>query len=628
MRSFVRNTTQRLLQGADVPVWYHACYRPPIAPLETQTGADPRRADFVAWYLVDSGAITLGQLRAPARATYRELALVHTPDYLATLTDPNTLGRVFGLDAGEVPVDQLLRTVRLATGGTIAAAREALARKKPALNLLGGFHHAGIARGGGNSAVNDIAVAVAVLRREGFTKKIGVFDLDAHPPDGTADCLAQDPAHWIGSISGSRWSVIEGIDETVLAPGSGDKPYLAALRGLLARAPSDIALAFVVAGGDVLRGDRFGVLGLTLDGARRRDLMVRAHLAKVPSVWLPGGGYSPNAWRVLAGTGLALALGTRRSISRRMDPLHLQYSKIARSLGDEALSGIGRDRFDLSLQDIEADLDFGTARSQHAGPAAGPVPGGSPSSETRAREHQTRIDRLLGFYTAEGLEQALFRYGILDQIERLGYEQLTIAIDRVGSGDRVRLFGRITGNLDRPRRPELLVEAVLDRCTIGGAELLCVAWLTLRHPRARFTEQRPKLPGQDVPGLGLAREASELFEQTANRLGLAGVALSPAHYHVAYAARERVKFVDPARQGRFEALMRDLSSKGSLLEITTAIDQGRVRLNGAVYRWEPSEMVSRPRFELDQKAVEEAREGVRFTLEEGEGNIAPGAPVA
>src|SRR5581483_1098198 len=95
----------------------------------------------------------------------------------------------------------------------------------------------------------------------------------------------------------------------VLPKGSGDGPYLDALDGLLKDLPP-VELAFVLAGGDVLTGDKLGTLGLSVAGARARDLRVVSRLDGVPQVWLPAGGYSPHAWKVLAGTGLALAFRT------------------------------------------------------------------------------------------------------------------------------------------------------------------------------------------------------------------------------------------------------------------------------------------------------------------------------
>jgi acetoin utilization deacetylase AcuC-like enzyme len=330
---------------------------------------EPRRADFAAWYLVESGAIPLGRLRAPQRVSYRDLALVHDPEYLESLSSPETLAAIFALTPGEVPVEELLLTVRLACGGTVEAARAALLRRGPTLNLLGGFHHAAPTHGGGFCPVNDIAVAISVLRREGFSGQVAVIDLDAHPPDGTAECLRQDPASWIGSLSGSSWGELPGIDEVVLPEGIGDGAYLEELSALLRRMPRP-ALAFVIAGGDVLARDTLGRLGLSLDGARRRDLQVAAALRGIPSVWLPGGGYHPEAWKVLAGTGLALAAGLRGAIPARYDPLRARFSVIAGRLSPKELGA----ELELDLSELEAQL------------------GGRPP----------RVQRFLGFYSAEG----------------------------------------------------------------------------------------------------------------------------------------------------------------------------------------------------------------------------------
>src|SRR5439155_18833731 len=181
------------------------------------------------------------------------------------------------------------------------------------------------------SALNDISIAIAVLRTQCFTGHAGVIDLDAHPPDGTAQCL---PNEWIGSLSGVSWGALPGVDEVVLPKGTGDAEYLEALRSLLSRMPK-LALCFVLAGGDVLIGDRLGTLGLSVAGARARDLEVAKKLEGVPQVWLPAGGYSPHAWKVLAGTGLALAFHTDVPIPPDFDPLGAELSQVAMSLSSE-----------------------------------------------------------------------------------------------------------------------------------------------------------------------------------------------------------------------------------------------------------------------------------------------------
>jgi acetoin utilization deacetylase AcuC-like enzyme len=533
-----------------VDVWSHPAYRLPLSGLEF-TGFDPRRADFAAWWLRESQAVAPSWWRSPQRVSYEDLARVHTPELLDSLSRPETLAGIFGVDPTDVPVDEVMRTVRLAAGATVEAARETLRTRKPGLNLLGGFHHGGPGSAGGNCPVNDIAVALAAVRADGFAGKVAVLDLDAHPPDGVALCLASDPNHWIGSLSGSDWGPLPGVDETLLPEGTGDVGYMEALKPLLERMPH-ADLVFVIAGGDVLAGDKLGRLALTLTGVRWRNVTVAAHLEHVPSVWLPGGGYSRNAWKALAGAGLALATGWTREIPADYDPLAERFAGIARALPDDLLSDDG----ELTEADLAEALGI--------------------------RQPHQRL--LLGFYTAAGMEFALQRFGILGQLSRLGYGNFRVEFDRAELGERVRLFGEADG------REHLLVETILERRRAAGSPVLYVHWLSLRNPRAQFSDRRPRLPGQDVPGLGIAREIVEMLALMALRLGLPGVVYRPAHFHTAFPARHHFAFIDPERQGRFEALVRDLPKDLSLIEATQAIDEGRVLLNGLPYAWEPDEM--------------------------------------
>jgi acetoin utilization deacetylase AcuC-like enzyme len=537
-----------------LPTWYHPSYRLPMATLEARTGFETRRADFAVWTLLDRGALRARDVHEPMTASYRELCLIHTASWLDAIQDPERLAAVFVVDPRDCPVDEVVHTLRLAVGGTIAAARHAVRRRGPTLNTLGGFHHAAPDRGSGFCAANDIAVAVAVLRTEGFKGQIAVLDLDAHPPDGTAACLVGDPQVWIGSLSGVDWGLLPRVDETVLAPGTGDLDYLAALTALVDRMPR-AELTFVIAGGDPLAGDPLGNLGVSLAGLRKRDLLVARALAGRASVWLPGGGYTDDSWRVLAGTALAVGLLSTDPLPAGLDPLRARYAAIS--------AGILQSEIDDNNWITEADLaaDLGISRATHA--------------------------RLLGTYSREGLELLLERFGILSHLRRLGYQGFQIELDRNDVGERMRVLARgPTGDA-----LHMLVECVLERQVIDGTGWLFVHWLTLRHPLAAFSALRPQLPGQEVPGLGMVREATELLGRAAARLDLAGLAIRPAWYHVAVAARLDMGFQDAARQARFEGLMRCLRDV-PLLDATRLVANGRVLLDGAPYSWEADLMLS------------------------------------
>ncbi len=564
------------LRRRDVSVWYDTRYRLPLSSLEGALGMEPRRADYAAFWLRQCGAVRERSFRSPHRVSYENLARVHTAELLESLGHAEDLARIFTVDPSDVPVDEVMTTIRLACGGTLGAARETLRTHAPALNLLGGFHHASPGVAGGFCPVNDVAVAVATLRAEGFSGQVVALDLDAHPPDGLGACLAEDPLAWVGSLSGSDWGPLPRVDETVLPEGTGDEAYLSALRALLARMPRP-RLAFVIAGGDVVAGDRFGVLGLSVKGARARDALVAAKLDGIPSVWLPGGGYSSLAWHVLAGTGMAIATGSQEEIPPGYDPLAARFALVSAGLSPTKLTESGDE---LTAADLEEALGV--------------------------RPQRQRL--LLGYYTASGMEHALFRFGLFDHLERLGFRQFHVEFDAAGLGERLRLFGQAAG------QEHLLIEVILERRRVHGVGVLYLHWLSLRNPRAQFSPLRPRLPGQEVPGLGLAREVGTMLARMAVRLGLGGVVIRPSHYHTAYAVRHEFAFVDPDRQGRFEALMRDLAGV-PLLEATLAVSEGRVHMDGKPYPWEADEMVYWLRESpADAGEVERARESVRFSL--------------
>lgn len=564
---------RRRFRSRGVRVWYHPDYRVPIEGL----GLETKRPDLCLWALLDHGAIVPADVSQPARVGYRALAVIHDEHVLSGLSDPNVLAPVFGAHPSELPMETIARTIRLACGGTLGAARRAIGGGGPQVNLLGGFHHASPRRAGGFSVVNDIAVSIAALRAQGFTGSVGVLDVDAHPPDGTADCVNTHRELlgdvWIGSISAADWGPLPGVDETFL-PGADDKEYAEALEALLSRMPP-AELTYVVAGGDVIAGDRFGGFELTLDGARHRDERIARALGLTPSVWLSAGGYSSDAWKVLFNTVVAASGSPAIPLRPDYDPVRVRFSRVMSELASPT-----------PPDDVFSEIDLADALGMRA-------PGGP---------------RLLSTYTAEWLEHALQRYGILEHIARLGYSAFRVDVDRNVDGDRMRVYGTAQGT------EHLLIEAVVDRVTENGERYLFVNWLTLRHPIARFTVARPQLPNQDVPGLGLAKEAGELLGIMAGRLGLDGVAIRPAAFHVAYTARYDFAFADPERQARFEALVRDLGER-PLAEVTVAIDEGRVLHNGVPYKWEPDLMVSR----LDGERQAASGDGGTFTLVDASG---------
>jgi acetoin utilization deacetylase AcuC-like enzyme len=229
------------------------------------------------------------------RASWDELALVHDPAYLrAVRTGTLDVGAVrrLGFPWSEALV---LRSQR-STGGTLAALFWAFSCGA-AGHLAGGTHHAFRDRGEGFCVFNDLAVAIAVARRDHGVARVAVIDLDVHQGNGTARLFAGDADVLTISLHGGRnypFHKEKSSLDVELADGCDDAAYLRALDAALERVPAHRPeLILYQAGVDTLTGDRLGRLALTHAGLRARDDRVYA-LAKrlgAPIVVTLGGGY-------------------------------------------------------------------------------------------------------------------------------------------------------------------------------------------------------------------------------------------------------------------------------------------------------------------------------------------------
>ncbi len=240
---------------------------------------------------------------APA-VPWETLALVHSPTYLNKLRSEG-LSRQEAHKVGLPWSGSLLSRALYATGGTLAAAQDAL-QTGLGLNLAGGTHHAYADRAEGYCLFNDVAVAIAQLRAEGWRGRVLVVDLDAHQGNGTAALFQADPSVYTLSVHAERNYPLrkEQSDLDIgLADGVGDQAYLEALESALERAFSFAPdLVFFNAGVDVLRNDRFGRLGLSLEGLAERDRRVleKVREANRPLVVVMGGGYNRDPQTTIA----------------------------------------------------------------------------------------------------------------------------------------------------------------------------------------------------------------------------------------------------------------------------------------------------------------------------------------
>lgn len=250
---------------------------------------------------IAAAATRLGvELHEPAPAADEDLCRAHAPAYVRAMSDGSAapaLMRRIGFPWSPAMVERSRRS----SGGTMAALRAALEGDGIAVNLAGGTHHAGRARGGGYCVFNDAVVAARHVQALGLARRLLVIDLDVHHGDGTAEICAGDDSLFTFSMHSARnYPAVKPPSDldVALADGTGDAEYLDALAGHLpeaiARARADAVV--YLAGADPYAGDRLGRLALSKAGLAERDRQVLAACARagLPLAVCMAGGYAPD----------------------------------------------------------------------------------------------------------------------------------------------------------------------------------------------------------------------------------------------------------------------------------------------------------------------------------------------
>jgi hypothetical protein len=213
----------------------------------------------------------------------------------------------------------------------------------------------------------------------------------------------------------------------------------------------------------------------------------------------------------------------------------------------------------------------------------------------------------LGHYTERDLKDLMEGAGLMDLIRKKGYSDLIFTMTRQDFTSRLYVNYENTGK--ETRLIELIIregvfrpkQAFIERFDFQeGLSIILVEWLALQDPKAIFTPERPKLPGQAHPGLGGLRNMQEILYTFGKQCHKDAIVDVPQHYHAAviysrlytsiYA--RMYAFYSPVDAGLFQALTRDLEGR-PLAEISRAIALGCLlnTVTGKHETWRPSEQL-------------------------------------
>ncbi len=274
---------------------------------------------------------------APEPAPDEELAWCHTRRYIDVVRRFSAQpfgGGANGIgEGGDDPPFAGMHEAGAAVAGGSLRAVEAVLRGdvEHAFHPGGGLHHAMPDRASGFCIYDDPALAIARARRDGL--RVLYVDLDVHHGDGVQAIHLDDPGVLTLSIHETGRYLFPGtgdVDElgegtaagtavnVPLEPGTGERPWLAAVRALVPELAAAFGPDLVVSqhGADTHAWDPLAHLNLTTtamgEAARVVDAVAHRHAA---GRWLATGGGGYDAYRVVPRTwSLVWLAGAHRDV--------------------------------------------------------------------------------------------------------------------------------------------------------------------------------------------------------------------------------------------------------------------------------------------------------------------------
>jgi histone deacetylase 11 len=326
------------LEPRQWPIVYSSQYNIGFMGLQRLHPFDSAKWGKIFDHLQEAGMIKGKEdILEPREITKRELQMVHTEEYLESLTSSMNVAMVVEVPPvailpNFVVQNKLLRPFRFQTAGTIMAGKLAMERGW-AINIGGGFHHCSSNSGGGFCAYADITLAVKYMFNHiDGVRKAMIVDFDAHQGNGhERDFLGDERVFILDMYNrliypGDNFAKQAIKRKVELNHHTTDQVYLENIRRHLPAVLDEFDPDVVVynAGTDILEGDRLGNLDITPEGVIERDRLVFTEVRKKrgkPIFMLTSGGYQRNNARVIADS--ILGLHREKLISNPLEDSHI-----------------------------------------------------------------------------------------------------------------------------------------------------------------------------------------------------------------------------------------------------------------------------------------------------------------
>ena len=304
--------------GVKLPIVGGSEYNIALYYLDLLHPFDSRKHGKVESHLKKEFGLSKCNFVKPHMVTDQELRSVHTRRYLNSLTSSAIIQGIVGVPGVRLVPNWLLQRyllnpMKLATGGTIEAAKLAL-KHGWAINLGGGYHHAKSDSGGGFCVYADIPIAVNQLWKENPDLRVMVVDLDAHQGNGHEMVFKDDARVSIFDMYNkdvypcdekAKKYIEFPVEVPIYVDGDA---YIKILRkeiedalNILEKDDRKPDLIIFNAGTDPLEGDRVGAMCVSARKMIERDeiMFQQARARKISILYLFSGGYTSESANVI-----------------------------------------------------------------------------------------------------------------------------------------------------------------------------------------------------------------------------------------------------------------------------------------------------------------------------------------
>lgn len=279
-----------------LPIAFHPIYK---HPLPEGHRFPMLKYELLPQQLLHEGTAEISDFFEPEIIGLEHVLKVHSQGYLnhlLHLTLDAKAARKIGFPLSAELVERELRIAQ----GTIMGCEKALIHQV-AFNIAGGTHHAFTNRGEAFCLLNDQAIAAKYLLDKKLATKIVILDLDVHQGNGTAEIFRNQADVFTFSMHGkTNYPFKKEVSDLDIAleDNTNDATYLSILSKILPKIIEEQQPDFIfyLAGVDILKTDKLGKLGCTIQGCKRRDELVFEMCKKnnIPLQVSMGGGYSPE----------------------------------------------------------------------------------------------------------------------------------------------------------------------------------------------------------------------------------------------------------------------------------------------------------------------------------------------